>query len=117
MSDTVDTTDDLSTNYTRTNNPGAGRLLGNFYSKAGRQLEKGLGKIAVKMGVIESVVSSEDGKEPWTVVSKISRTLQKGSYYGYDDDATILPTELQKQLAELCKKLLGYIQLCCLFII
>ena len=117
MSDSVGATDDLSTNYTRTNNTGAGRLLGNFYSKAGRQLEKGLGKIAVKMGVIENVVSSKDGKGPWMVMSEISRTLQQGSYYWYELNARMLPTGLQTQLTELCKKLLGYIQLGCLFII
>ncbi|KLO03872.1 hypothetical protein SCHPADRAFT_897482, partial [Schizopora paradoxa] len=35
----------VSTNYTMSNLPGPGRLLGNFYSRAGRTLERRLGRI------------------------------------------------------------------------
>lgn len=35
-----------STNYTMSNLPGPGRILGNLFSKAGSSLERGLGKLA-----------------------------------------------------------------------
>lgn len=41
----------FSTNYTMSNLPGPGRLLGNIFSKAGSSLEHGLGKIAYRAGV------------------------------------------------------------------
>ncbi|KLO10520.1 hypothetical protein SCHPADRAFT_942793 [Schizopora paradoxa] len=44
-------TSTLSSNYTMSNIVGAGRVLGNLYSKAGLSLEKGLGTLAVRAGV------------------------------------------------------------------
>ncbi|KLO10519.1 hypothetical protein SCHPADRAFT_906835 [Schizopora paradoxa] len=43
----------VSTNYTMSNLPGPGRLLGNFYSRAGRALEKRLGRIVNRAAIKE----------------------------------------------------------------
>ncbi|KLO10504.1 hypothetical protein SCHPADRAFT_514933 [Schizopora paradoxa] len=40
-----------STNYTTSNLVGAGRILGNLYSRAGSSLEKRLGRIAYRAGI------------------------------------------------------------------
>ena len=48
---TITNTSVFSTNYTMSNLPGAGRVLGNFYSFAGRQLEKTIGIVAHKAGL------------------------------------------------------------------
>ncbi|KLO08242.1 hypothetical protein SCHPADRAFT_615212 [Schizopora paradoxa] len=42
-----------STNYTMSNLPGPGRLLGNFYSRAGRTLERRLGRIVNRAAINE----------------------------------------------------------------
>ncbi|KLO10495.1 hypothetical protein SCHPADRAFT_999519 [Schizopora paradoxa] len=43
----------ISTNYTMSNLPGPGRLLGNFYSRAGRTLEKHLGRVVHRAAIKE----------------------------------------------------------------
>lgn len=43
-------TSEASTNATTDNNPGPGRLLGQFYSSLGLKVEDGIGRIAVRMG-------------------------------------------------------------------
>ena len=48
---TITNTSVFSTNYTMSNLPGAGRVLGNFYSFAGRQLERTIGIVAHKAGL------------------------------------------------------------------
>lgn len=48
-----------STNYTMSNLPGPGRILGNLYSTAGRSLERGLGEL-VKKGVRRKLRSAVD---------------------------------------------------------
>ena len=40
----------FSTNYTTSNNIGPGRVLGNFYSYTGRNLERVVGQVAHKAG-------------------------------------------------------------------
>lgn len=40
-----------STNYTMSNLPGTGRLLGNLYSRAGSSLERGIGSLANLTGL------------------------------------------------------------------
>ncbi|KLO08245.1 hypothetical protein SCHPADRAFT_944605 [Schizopora paradoxa] len=60
--DTIDTTtvysyySTWSTNYTMSNLPGPGRILGNFYSRAGRALEKHLGRIVDRTSIIQAKV-------------------------------------------------------------
>ncbi|KLO08250.1 hypothetical protein SCHPADRAFT_894016 [Schizopora paradoxa] len=68
----------LSTNYTMSNLPGPGRLLGNLYSKAGSSLERRLGRFANREAIkeynealvmvqsgwkIDHLLCSEDSKE------------------------------------------------------
>ncbi|KLO10510.1 hypothetical protein SCHPADRAFT_515150 [Schizopora paradoxa] len=66
-------TSTFSSNYTMSNRIGAGRVLGNLYSKAGLSLEKGLTNLAVRTGVgdyakfvsdaVEGMFKSEDPRK------------------------------------------------------
>ena len=47
----ITNTSALSTNYTMSNLPGAGRVLGNLYSIAGRRLERTVGSFAHRAGI------------------------------------------------------------------
>lgn len=44
------TTSTFSTNYTMSNLPGTGRVMGNLYKAAGRRLERTMSKIAQRVG-------------------------------------------------------------------
>ena len=46
----VTSTSYFSSNYTESNLPGAGRVLGLAYDSAGRRLERAIGKVAQKVG-------------------------------------------------------------------
>ena len=46
----VTSTSYFSSNYTESNLPGAGRVLGLAYDSAGRQLERAIGVVAQKVG-------------------------------------------------------------------
>ncbi|KLO10513.1 hypothetical protein SCHPADRAFT_515176 [Schizopora paradoxa] len=58
----------VSTNYTMSNLPGPGRLIGNFYSRAGRTLERRLGRIVNRAAIKEyeqAVVVLRLSSIPW----------------------------------------------------
>ena len=50
ISTTTKRTSYYSTNYTESNLPGAGRVLGQVYSLVGRQIERTVGVVAQKVG-------------------------------------------------------------------
>lgn len=73
-----------SSNETADNLPGPGRLLGNFYVSAGQRLEKGLGKVAGRIGY-----------EP--IPANNQRTREDESFYPrirHDEGTTVFDNEV-----------------------
>lgn len=82
-----------STNYTASNIPGPGRLLGLFYRKVGHQIEQGLGYLADRAGFGPCAVALD--------IWETTDTLRHGC-----ELASVDP-----QMSGLCRRLLYYTQL------
>lgn len=79
-----------SSNETMDNLPGPGRVLGNFYTSAGRRLENEIGRVAVRLGC-----------GPHIAARKIQEIL---------NDKSLRSTQRLKKLRNSCKSLTRYIK-------
>lgn len=89
----------MSTNYTMSNLPGTGRILDKLYRTGGRKLERLLGRLAQRAGYGPVAVSLRIRQLAWDLSNSSGTGLQSQS------------TKVQKELSELCRRLLHYAQL------
>ena len=99
----------FSTNYTESNLPGAGRVLGQVYSLAGRQIERTVGVVAQKVGfrprsdaIYQQI--QELYREGWTIDDKKSMLFFLSSYSRHLTSTHYLG----QRIAKLCFQLLDY---------
>ena len=98
-----------STNFTESNLPGAGRVLGQVYSLAGRQIERTVGVVAQKVGfrprsdaIYQKI--QELYREGWIIDEKKSMLFPLFSYSRH----LIFTHCLGQHIAKLCFQLLDY---------
>lgn len=94
----------MSTNFTMSNLPGTGRILDKLYRAGGRKLERLLGGLAQRAGYGPVAVSKRIRQLAWDLSNSSGTGLQSQ------------PTKVQKELSELCRRLLHYAQLRSIFV-
>lgn len=112
LSDDVTSTN--STNHTESDLPGPGRIVGNFYSKAGKTIEKRLGNLARKTGYgpkgtryqIERLLEDCHINLAGMVVAWVLPLPAIEKYV-----LSLSPDEIKGRLVKSCKKLVIYTQL------